>query len=248
MSRYSKSQVKRAGKKLRRYAQDNTSVPMNEIAQAIKIVDYWRAEHSTPLLKARMGLQSRCNTVNVSAQISQRLKRVPTIIDKLGRQPKNQLTMMQDIAGCRAVVTAPDDLVTVQRQWGKTGSELLVKTDDYMQTPKPSGYRGVHLVVRYDNRRVEVQLRTQLQHAWGVAVESAGGVLGIDLKSGRGPTEALTLLHHLAELLAAEDNLPADPPSRSEFIRAAKKAPTRLLSAIGLEVHANSVAIAMPER
>ena len=44
----------------------------------------------------------------------------------------------------------------------------------------PSGYRGVHLIYRYNSDRkteyntllIEMQLRSQLQHAWATAVET----------------------------------------------------------------------------
>lgn len=48
---------------------------------------------------------------------------------------------------------------------------------DYIAHPRPSGYRGKHIILRYDDLAcehklfVEVQLRTTLQHAWATAVE-----------------------------------------------------------------------------
>ena len=36
--------------------------------------------------------------------VAQRLKRMPTILSKLERQPTMDITRMQDIGGCRAVV------------------------------------------------------------------------------------------------------------------------------------------------
>lgn len=54
---------------------------------------------------------------------------------------------------------------------------------DYLQEPKEDGYRGLHLIYRYrgtqntncyDNLQIEIQMRSQLQHAWATAVEAVG--------------------------------------------------------------------------
>ena len=63
---------------------------------------------------------------------------------------------------------------------------------DYVECPRVSGYRAVHLRTVYRDRKVEVQLRTPGQHAWAVFVEELGGIFGHDLKSGRGPRGGLT--------------------------------------------------------
>ena len=77
------------------------------------------------------------------------LKRAPTILGKLVREPNMQLSTMQDIAGCRAVLDSVTQLRAVQERF-KT--ETIVRLDDYIERPKASGYRGVHLVVRYTDR------------------------------------------------------------------------------------------------
>jgi ppGpp synthetase/RelA/SpoT-type nucleotidyltranferase len=49
----------------------------------------------------------------------------------------------------------------------------LAQTDNYIDLPKDSGYRGVHMIYRYysDRRqdynslKIEMQLRSRLQHA-----------------------------------------------------------------------------------
>ena len=70
---------------------------------------------------------------------------------------------------------------------------------DYIEKPKGTGYRGVHYVYGYTpssaknepyrGLKVEVQLRTNTQHAWATAVEIADLVLGARTKfeDGSGP-------------------------------------------------------------
>jgi ppGpp synthetase/RelA/SpoT-type nucleotidyltranferase len=70
----------------------------------------------------------------------------------------------------------------------------LVGQDDYIANPKFSGYRGIHLVYSYFSDRketfnglkIEIQIRTQLQHAWATAVEIVGFFRRELLKSGEG--------------------------------------------------------------
>lgn len=76
---------------------------------------------------------------------------------------------------------------------------------DYIATPRASGYRGVHVVVTYDHRCIEVQLRTQVMHEWAITVERLGGRLQVDLKSGTGPQPVLDLLGLISEAMALEE-------------------------------------------
>ena len=65
---------------------------------------------------------------------------------------------------------------------------------DYIKIPKQSGYRGIDLIFRYKNKnnpsydglRIEMQIRTKLQHLWATAVEVMGTLRGEKLKSGMG--------------------------------------------------------------
>jgi hypothetical protein len=107
---------------------------------------------------------------------------------------------MQDIGGCRAVVrdvAKVDELVSLYNS-----SDLKHKQDhidDYIRHPKASRYRGVHIIYRYFSDRketynglkVEVQLRSTLQHTWATAVETVGTFTRQALKSSRGEEDWL---------------------------------------------------------
>src|SRR5699024_243159 len=71
---------------------------------------------------------------------------------------------MQDIGGCRAVVSSLDELRRVEGRVKKRRSPARV--DDYIETPRLSGYRGVHIIVEYDSKQIEIQLRTEGMHEW----------------------------------------------------------------------------------
>lgn len=198
----SKSQVNKAGRVLRRWARGEL-VSVDEHQVAIAILLAHRAAHRLPLTKATMGVRSVVKTEQCEVEVSQRLKRVPTIVDKLAREPTMQLANMQDIGGCRAVLDSIDEVRRVQRRLSKNRPPLRVS--DYIAEPRPSGYRGVHVVVKYDERPVEVQIRTQVMHEWAITVERVGGRLGEDLKSGYGPEPVLALLEGISEAMAIEE-------------------------------------------
>lgn len=202
MTAPSKSQVNKAGKVLRRWSRGE---PLSEDQHqdALRVLIEHRAAHRAPLTKATMGLRSVVRTAECEVEVSQRMKRIPTILGKLVREPTMQLSSMQDIGGCRAVLNSIDEVRRVQQRLAKNRPPLRVS--DYITEPRPSGYRGVHVVIEYDGRPVEVQLRTQVMHEWAITVERVGGRLGEDLKSGVGPAPVLSLMEEISEVMATEE-------------------------------------------
>lgn len=197
-----KSAINRAGGVLRA-TESGDDISFDEVRAALEVLRQFRAAHATPLTKANMGLRSMVATEGCRLEISQRLKRMPTIIDKLVRYPAMKLSTMQDIGGCRAILDSVDEVRRVQRRLSKNRPPIRV--NDYLNEPKPSGYRSVHVIVDYDGRSIEVQLRTQVMHDWAVAVERLGGRLQADLKSSIGPPPVLRFLEAIAEAMALEE-------------------------------------------
>ncbi len=100
---------------------------------ALDVLVAYRAAHQYPLVKASNGLRSTLRTEQVAGQVSQRLKRVPTIWEKLLREPTMQLAGMQDIGGCRAVVTSLAELRAAERRLRK--NRPAVRVSDYTSCP-----------------------------------------------------------------------------------------------------------------
>ncbi|MEP2472552.1 MAG: RelA/SpoT domain-containing protein [Paracoccaceae bacterium] len=83
--------------------------------------------------------------------------------------------------------------------------------------PKDSGYRSVHLMLRFNGGgigekhkgcNVELQLRTQLQHIWGTAVEAVGSMRNEDLKAGDGDPQWLRFLALMSGYIAEIEKQP----------------------------------------
>lgn len=203
-----KSQVNRSGRILRRWATVDALFIDDEVEEALLILDRFRAAHQYALTKATMGLRSMVNSAGCRIEVSQRLKRQVTILDKLVREPSMQLANMQDVGGCRAVLASIDEVRRVEHRLKKNRTPL--RTYDYVAEPRPSGYRAVHVVVQYPDaerelRTIEVQLRTRVMHAWAITVERLSGRRHEDLKAGQGPPELLELLSVVSEAMAIEE-------------------------------------------
>lgn len=174
-----------------------------EIVEADGLIAWWRSLHARPLSRVSANLRYylREQAPSIAAQ---RLKRHGTIVDKLIREPKMNLTQMADIGGCRAILPDQEkvDAVTrrVQMNWD------IVRTRDYVREPKPSGYRAVHHIVRRDDRLIEVQLRTPLQDIWANQVERDSRRLGIGLKSGLGSEPVHAYYAQMSELFALRES------------------------------------------
>lgn len=113
--------------------------------------------------------------------VAERLKRLPTIIDKLDRFPHMHLSSMQDVGGVRVILKDVERLMAFDE---KVREALIPKTSkDYLAEPKPSGYRGRHLIFEREGMTIEMQLRTRLQHLWATSVETVDVIRGTSMKT-----------------------------------------------------------------
>jgi putative GTP pyrophosphokinase len=198
----SKSQVRKAGRTLRRYLREE-DLADGELEWAIVAVQQFRAAHQLPLTKANNGLRSMVRTEGCQVEVSQRLKRFRTILDKLVREPNLPLSTMQDIGGVRAVLNSIDEVRRVEARLKH--NRPVVGYSDYIATPRNSGYRGVHVVVEYDSRQIEVQLRTRVMHDWAITVERLSSRAGENLK-GDGDHAVQRFLAAVSRAMAVEEH------------------------------------------
>lgn len=192
---HSKTKVNKAGQVLIEAAPD-----FNDYLGAFFVVDNWRACHGYPINTFQATLRQKLKLIESNALVAQRLKRLPSIINKLKRTENMQLARMQDIGGLRAIVSSIGKVRDLEANYRESRFQhKLVSCKDYIADPKESGYRGIHLVYRYKNIRasaydglhLELQIRTRLQHAWATAVETMGTFLNFALKSSEGPDDWL---------------------------------------------------------
>lgn len=165
----SNTAARKAGSVIREYHQGEYLIDREEYLTALNAVGEYRRSFYTPMVKVNCGLRSFCKTLGLEATVTQRLKRQSTIIDKLLRLPGTDLSRLQDIAGCRVVLSSIDDVYSLRdhiiNKWD------VIKEDNYIKQKHASGYRSLHLVVKNSGKRVEIQIRTKIMHEWALLAE-----------------------------------------------------------------------------
>lgn len=215
----SKEQINKAGLALIKNPGDKV---------ALSIADRWRACHAYPINTFQATLRIKTKKFKGSVIVAQRLKRMPTIIDKLRRHPM-KLARMQDIGGVRAVLGSIKDVYKLASEYkdkSRFGHELVDSlTRDYIQNPRDEdGYRSLHLIYKYkgtnkkankyDGLLIELQIRTKLQHIWATAVETMGTFLGQALKSRLGDKEWQDFFALTSSAFAVSEGMPPIPKHR----------------------------------
>ncbi|MFB7454018.1 GTP pyrophosphokinase family protein [Streptomyces sp. NPDC056194] len=147
--------------------------------------------------------------------IEARAKDVASLEGKLERHPGYQwLSDAEDLCGVRVVTFYLDD-VTLVRDMIREEFDILKEENRRADAPDAFGYQSLHIIARLseDRRRlseyqefadfrVEFQVRTVLQHAWGVISHA------LDYKNEKAiPAVVRRKLFRLAALLETGDEL-----------------------------------------
>lgn len=116
---------------------------------------------------------------NPISSIKTRLKSMPSMREKLSRRglPMSVTSIednLNDVAGVRVICSFPDDVYMLADALLKQDDITLVEKKDYIESPKPNGYRSLHLIVTVpiflakEKRlmKVEIQLRTIAMDSW----------------------------------------------------------------------------------
>ncbi|EGQ8449467.1 RelA/SpoT domain-containing protein [Vibrio alginolyticus] len=219
--KHTKSSINKAADLIRKGCED----PKVKV-DAIKKIQNFREAHLYPLMLMKNHLVRTARKVDKNVIVARRLKRLDTIIDKLERPTLDgasgnsiKLTRMQDIGGCRAIVKNLSTLRLLEKKLLASRSvHQVIRTQNYLD-PKPSGYGGVHLIYscfenqddtsptnQYKKLKIEIQLRTQLHHAWATSLEIVDLVKGYNLKTSLvGNDSWRNFFSHAGRLVAAHE-------------------------------------------
>lgn len=245
---YSKGEIDRSGAIL-----IGDEVPFDEFDHALTVINNWRTCHSYPLHAVTMTLRRRAREVSPNAVIAQRLKRLPSIAIKLEHNEAMKLSQMQDVGGCRAIMPSVTHVNALLEKYDKAksknpgqGRPIQHERYDYISSPKPDGYRSCHLVFKYqseykdkkpfEGQRIEIQIRSRLQHVWATAVETVQTFTGQALKSKikAGDPQWLRFFASMGSTIARMENCPRVPNTPTSKRELAKEI-RRLANTLSVE-------------
>jgi hypothetical protein len=227
--RYTREEVDAAG-----LALIESPVWRPDVDHALEVVNNWRASHAFPLNTFQMTLKTYAKAIDIESLCAQRTKRLQSIKIKLERYkdkpPFLTLSTMQDLGGCRAVMTGVGGIHDlVQRYKASRLKHVLESEDDYISKPKKSGYRGIHLIYRYNSDKkatyngllIEIQVRSVYMHAWATAVETVDTFTNQRLKTGGGQEQWQRFFALMSTHFASLEGTPLvrqTPSAKAELI------------------------------
>lgn len=215
---FTKRQINEAGIVIRSVASTQ-----EERTEALKIIDNWRSAHAYPLHVFYMNLRGKAGSRN-DILVAERLKRLESIVGKLQREDGMQLYRMQDLGGCRMVLPTLNEVYEFSEKFQTSRiRHEQKKRNDYIQNPKTSGYRSLHLIYRFRTdtpdkeiynqypMMIELQFRTHLQHIWATSLETIGLFTNQALKAGQGNQEILRFFVLVSSLFAIREGCQVAP-------------------------------------
>lgn len=119
--------------------------------------------------KQRNPIETISFRIKKPMSIAQKLRRkgAPVTVDSISQT-------LNDVAGIRVICSFVDDIYAVAEMLTRQDDVRLIEKKDYIQNPKPNGYRSLHLVLEVpvffsthkEPMRVEVQIRTVAMDFW----------------------------------------------------------------------------------
>lgn len=208
--------------------------------EAIRTVQRWRNQCVPATEKCFQEVLNCARNIEGSVA-AYRMKRVDSIVSKIRRPNSNfELHTLDDIGGCRLIVEHIEDLAKAKEFLIAALGDRVINIKNYVDSPKESGYRSCHLltqqIINNLSYRVEIQIRTKLQHYWATAVEVADEIYDSALKSPTGfeLSERKDLVMKkdffalTASLFALEENkpiVPNTPRGKPELLQKLKSIP-----------------------
>ncbi len=153
----------------------NNTKPMNTLMAYYRCA-IMEVETKFNVLNEQFSLEYDRNPIE---SIKSRIKSMESLAKKV-RERNVPITVegieenIHDVAGIRVICSFPEDIYMLADCLLQQDDITLIEKKDYIQNPKPSGYRSLHLIVSVPiflknekrNMKVEVQLRTIAMDFW----------------------------------------------------------------------------------
>lgn len=160
-----------------------------------------------------------------------RVKNIGSILEKANRKhiPLEQLEeQMKDIAGLRLICPFVEDCYAVGDIIRKRTDMVVINEEDYIAEPKASGYRSLHMTIRYTVQTIlgpkaiycEIQIRTMGMNTWSTIEHSLQYKYKYNVPRELGQRLqdiALGMLENDRELSAVRDDIMAARAEKEEM-------------------------------
>lgn len=161
---------------------ENTYLGVFEIYQ--KLIIYYQSaidevETKLKIINRELTSSNSVGRSDMIHQIQTRVKTLNSIIKKLDRNdlPFSKEMVeegLADVAGIRVICSYVDDIYLILNSLSHQSDINILEVKDYIETPKPSGYRSLHVILEVpvfffrDTKhvKVEIQFRTIAMDYW----------------------------------------------------------------------------------
>lgn len=119
------------------------------------------------------------HSYNPIEHIKSRIKTPESIVKKLKKNGyestiDNMIQYVNDIAGIRIICSFTSDIFEIAKIIANQNDIKLISVKDYINNPKPSGYKSFHMIVtvpiflsnKIVDTKVEIQIRTVAMDFW----------------------------------------------------------------------------------
>ncbi len=163
------------------FNQSDIDKAKSDMEEYTRLMSYYRCammevETKFNVLNEEFSLRNDRNPIN---SLKSRLKNPVSIKEKLNRKGlptgiKEIEENIDDIAGVRVICSFVDDVYMLADALLKQDDITLIERKDYILSPKPNGYRSLHLIVSVPiflatekrSMKIEIQLRTIAMDCW----------------------------------------------------------------------------------
>lgn len=159
---------------------EERKIKMNELEEFCKSKLYYESalkvlETQLDIIKSELSIMNNCDPIN---HIKTRIKSLGSILGKLYRKnieiSIENIEKLNDIVGGRIVCNFLDDVYEVIDCIKKNTSFRIINEKDFIKEPKPSGYRGYHIIITIPisingvtkDISAEIQVRTTAMDFW----------------------------------------------------------------------------------
>lgn len=163
----------------------------------LRLLDQFRAsfadsyEHVVTVVREQVGLASTGRQAKTTASIVAKLKR-----------EKTRLSRMQDVAGCRVILDDLVEQIDAAEQLERAFSNAKLVNRLFLPS---HGYRAIHVIVTANEKPIEIQVRTRLQHLWAELSEKLSDRIDSSIKYGGGTEELRTALAKFSDLILSHE-------------------------------------------